>query len=167
MHRDLKLSYIRWCDKLGISTTTVANIEMVPRTLGVNSWKLPITTTSTGWTERWTGNIVGWNFHLWGELGEKWLPASSRWEESIDRIFMVVGWGITIPGGVGGSDWIGGCGRGNGSHSCRTTFLFQEVSSASGIPSEGGWAGLLFLLVSKAKGTLGLVSREKEKVDNT
>ena len=37
MHRDLKLSYIRWCDKLGISTTTVANIEMVPRTLGVNS----------------------------------------------------------------------------------------------------------------------------------
>ena len=113
MHRDLKLSYIRWCDKLGISTTTVANIEMVPRTLGVNSWKLPIPTTSTGWTKRWTGNIVGWNFHLRGELGEKWLPASSRWEESIDRIFMVVGWGITTPGGVGGSDWIGGCGRGN------------------------------------------------------
>ena len=37
MHRDLKLSYIRWCYKLGISTTTVANIEVVPRTLGVNS----------------------------------------------------------------------------------------------------------------------------------
>ena len=37
MHRDLKLSYIRWCDKLGISTTTVANIEMVPQTLGLTT----------------------------------------------------------------------------------------------------------------------------------
>ena len=30
---NLKLSHIGRCDKLGISTTTVANIEMVPRTL--------------------------------------------------------------------------------------------------------------------------------------
>ena len=154
MHRDLKLSYIRWCDKLGISTTTVANIEMVPRTLGVNSWKLPVTTTSTSWTKRWTGDIVRWNLHLRGERSEKRFPASYRWEESIDRIFMVVGWGITIPGGVGGSDWIVGCGRRNRSHSCRTTFLFQEVSSASGIPSEGGWAGLLFLLAVQGQGHL-------------
>ena len=104
MHRNFELSYIGLCDKLSISTTT----------LGVNSWKLTITTTSAIWTKRGTGNIVWRNLGLEGKLSElSWFPASSRWEESIDRIFMVVGWGITTPGGVGGSDWIGGCGRGN------------------------------------------------------
>ena len=61
---------------------------------------------------------------------------------------------ITITFVVGDRNWFGGCGRENGSHSCRTTFLFQEVSSASGIPSEGGWAGLLFLLAVQGQGHL-------------
>ena len=145
MHRNFELSYIGLCDKLSISTTT----------LGVNSWKLTITTTSAIWTKRGTGNIVWRNLGLEGKLSElSWFPASSRWEENISQWFMMVGCWITVTDGVRGSDWLWGCGRGNRSRSCRTTFLFQEFFSASGISSEGGWAGLLFLLAVHGQGHL-------------
>ena len=155
MQRNDKLSCVGWCDKLGILSTT--DVEMVPWPLGVDSGKLPITTPSTDWTRRRTRNIVWWDLHFQGLLSENWwLLRFARWEESSDqRIMLVEGDIITITFVVGDRNWFGGCGRGNGSHSCRTTFLFQEIFPTSGISSEGGRAGLLLILLwSQGQGCL-------------